>query len=316
LIPDLIHFVWLGHNLPLFGRFAVASARRHNPGTKIWFWHSHAFDYDTNFMHVIRNEDVIPKRLEISELFTDRCWVDCGLDLKTLEVMLLEAGDFVARSNIARALILYRYGGIYLDVDTLVVQSFDSLRQHWAFMGREHIVWPGFQVNSDSLYEQIVGPVCSAVRLFCARIPHGYLIFQILNRFYYKEANSAVWGALPKHPIIHYVLGYTCNVRESEWSTPHRLGTHVLQRAVRDYVQYHSDLNLLSPEAFYPLGPVISRHYFHRYTNLVRICDHVLSPSTYVLHWYASANNLNSIDEQELRSLKDTIFGYLCVDYL
>ena len=55
---------------------------------------------------------------------------------------------------------------------------------------------------------------------------------------------------------------------------------------------------------FYPLGPEVSRHWFHVRQRRARL-DEVLLPDTRVVHWYGSVKNqllTDGIDSPYVRS--------------
>jgi hypothetical protein len=63
------------------------------------------------------------------------------------------------------------------------------------------------------------------------------------------------------------------------------LGTHLLQRTLRE--KPSAQAVVVHPQAaFYPLGPELSEHWF-RLQRRIQL-DEVLTPETYVVHWYAS----------------------------
>ena len=51
------------------------------------------------------------------------------------------------------------------------------------------------------------------------------------------------------------------------------------------------DLTVHGPEVFYPLGPEMSRHWFHLRAGRARDLQRVLLPETRVVHWYSSADS-------------------------
>ncbi len=318
LIPNRLHFIWFGEDIPVFVRIAISSARRHNPEAEIFFWHSHPLPDNANFKYILSCEGAIAKSLSDGALFEGDLWRKSGLDVNTLARMVRSAGNFTTRSNIARAAVLYRFGGIYLDADTLVIQSLVPLRKHSAFLGTEDIVWPGVETERLSWYRCVGGRFLSAIRSCLTLYPHGYRLFKRVSGWYNREVNGAVWGAEAAHPCVHEVLRCTALVPHSEWGTEHRLGTHILQSAVAGYRKGGgaSDLTLLPPACFYPLGPKISRHYFRSYTDIQKVQKEVILPTTYVLHWYASVTALRMFDNEGIQRASDSLFGRLCSDYV
>jgi hypothetical protein len=73
----------------------------------------------------------------------------------------------------------------------------------------------------------------------------------------------------------------------------------------------------LSPTHFYPLGPVISQHYFRDYPDAAQVSSEIVSADTYVIHWYASVSDLQGIDANYIRAHRATsVFAALCAPVL
>lgn len=105
-IPKKIHLIWLGGNKPLWTEYIVNEIKRIN------------FDYE-----VIEWDDSN---------------IDFVLDNQTLFDQCENLGS---KSDILRFELLYRYGGIYLDYDNLVIKKFDDLL-HYDFFTGTHISQP------------------------------------------------------------------------------------------------------------------------------------------------------------------------------
>ncbi|HVZ35433.1 MAG TPA: hypothetical protein VG963_23560, partial [Polyangiaceae bacterium] len=132
---------------------------------------------------------------------------------------------------------------------------------------------------------------------------------------YPRAVNGAVLGACAGHPLLAQLLNQTAEVPEAEWPLAHRLGTHVLQRAVAAYEGV--DLMILPPEVFYPLGPEVSRHYFRRRARPDLCAQRILRPETSALHWYSSLSDITAFSPEQLRELEQhTVYGHLCAEYI
>jgi hypothetical protein len=89
----------------------------------------------------------------------------------------------------------------------------------------------------------------------------------------------------------------------------------VLQRTVEAYPGV--DLMILPPEAFYPLGPEVSRHYFRPRARPDLSARRILRPETSALHWYSSVSDITAFSPEELRELEQrTVYGHLCAEYI
>lgn len=103
MIPKIIHYCWFGGEKPLKIQQCIKS------------WHEHLTDYE--FMEWnIGNFDV-----NINQYTKDA----------------YEAKKYAFVSDVARVKALCEIGGIYLDTDVMVYQSFDKILQHRCALGFE-----------------------------------------------------------------------------------------------------------------------------------------------------------------------------------
>jgi len=101
-IPRLAHFIWLGGAPPRFATDHIAAFRRHNPDWEVRLWTGPPL--------------AMPA------------------DLRTI----YDACDLLCQqADVLRYWLLHRYGGVYLDCDVLTLRSFEPLRRHEAFAGRQ-----------------------------------------------------------------------------------------------------------------------------------------------------------------------------------
>jgi len=99
LIPKLIHFIWLGSEIPLKIMNIVETWKKWHPKWTVKIW---------------TDEDIPSFGLQNQRAF-DR------------------AISFGEKSDIFRYEILYRFGGVYADIDFECLQPFDSLHQSCEF---------------------------------------------------------------------------------------------------------------------------------------------------------------------------------------
>lgn len=93
MIPKIIHFIWLG-NLPI--PTTVSDWGLMNPSWKIMIW----------------NEKMISKHLKL---------------INNSIYNQIDANKYNQKSDLLRLEILYRYGGIYVDVDIVCLKPIDTL---------------------------------------------------------------------------------------------------------------------------------------------------------------------------------------------
>lgn len=119
MIPKVIHYCWFGGKpLSKLAQKCINSWRKYCPDYEIIEWNEK--NYDVN---VIR--------------YTTQAY---------------GAGKFAFASDYARFDIVYRQGGIYLDVDVELLKSLDQFLQHKAYMGLEKpgLVNSGLGFGSES----------------------------------------------------------------------------------------------------------------------------------------------------------------------
>ena len=105
MIPKIIHYCWFGGKpLPALARKCIASWRKYLPEYEIKEWNESNFDVN-----------IIP--------YTEQAY---------------KAKKYAFVSDYARIWILYKYGGIYFDLDVEVIKSLDSIISAGPFMGCEN----------------------------------------------------------------------------------------------------------------------------------------------------------------------------------
>lgn len=104
MIPKIIHYCWFGqHSLPDKVAKNIMSWKKYNPDYKIIQWNEKNFDIEKYpFIRQACNQQ-----------------------------------EFAFASDMARLIIIYQFGGFYVDTDVEILRSLDSLRNHQVFMGLE-----------------------------------------------------------------------------------------------------------------------------------------------------------------------------------
>jgi len=318
-IPKRYHFVWFGSRFPASNRIAIESCLKHCQGAQVILWHSDDLRQQRDYRDLLEL-GLCAERLDAESAFgpsvadeVDR--LEPPFDVPRLQLIWRSLTSHVSRSNLARAILLYRFGGIYLDLDVLVVRDLDRYRRYPAFVGSERIVWPGWACRGASLQRFVVSPLLDLLRKLTVALPEGERLFQRTAHWYPKAVNGAVLGARPGHPFLARLLQLTSEVPEPEWPIKHRLGTHVLQRCVEGYPG--TDLMILPPEAFFPLGPEVSRQYFRPRARPDLSASRIVQPETSALHWYSSVSDITVYSPSELSELAQrTVYGHLCSEYV
>lgn len=103
-IPKRVHFIWIGSDIPEKYVLNILRIREHNPEYEFNLWMDRAFDHAEHAfaIHLANFQTVV----QIRDLPLIR-----NFDLYSEETNL------GARADILRYEIVYRFGGVYLDVD-------------------------------------------------------------------------------------------------------------------------------------------------------------------------------------------------------
>ncbi len=303
------HFVWYGNRFPFMNRVAIESVLQRCQAFRAVLWHADPLSGRPEFDALLSHPRFEARTMRPEVLFPEEA--NGAFDVKRLRDIYVRVRSHVSRSNLARAAICHLEGGIYLDTDVLVLRDLSPLLASPCVLGLEHVIWPDTKVRGISAYRLLGGPLLGRMRALLAQAPRGEQLFERLQPLLHRAVNGAILGGAPRHPFFGYLLQRTAEVPAEEWQIPHRLGTHVLQRALTDY--QGPEVTLLPPAAFFPLGPVISRQYFRARSDAREAAARVASEQTYLVHWYASVTALDAFDSRRvLRDDGTTVFATLC----
>jgi len=123
------------------------------------------------------------------------------------------------------------------------------------------------------------------VRDVLGRVPSGWAAFRAVERFYPSAANNAVLASAPAGRFITRALARLCELAPAAQTRLFGIGPHLVQDIARALTG--RALVVHPPPVFYPLGPEISRHWFHLRRSAAPLAK-VLLPDTRVVHWYGS----------------------------
>ncbi|MDX2055474.1 MAG: glycosyltransferase [Polyangiaceae bacterium] len=284
MIPLVAHFIWIGSSLPYTHLIALRSAARSGGFSQVILHHTHDFTEGEVWLALKSEPKVVMRRLELEQR------------VRAVESRFGLLGRFqqlsqpAALANVVRAIILWEEGGVYLDLDTITIKSFAPLCQEASFFcGVERLVFPAAVRGSRSPFVHGQALFRTALRDGLRRLPSGWRWFKRVAGLYPVAANNAVMGAEAKHPFLEHLLANMAALSDVEWQRRFRLGTHLLQRSLGTYAG--KDATVLLPEAFYPLGPEISEHWFRSQRPLA--LSEMLDDSTLSVHWYASVRTAN-----------------------
>ena len=312
-IPNQFVFVWFGRKLPAFATIAIQSALKSNPGSTATLYH------ESNFVPGAELLGMSASGLQFEVIAVDKLLVQAGnlapdLNTAAFSHVYSQLKAPAARSNLVRLLALFTRGGMYLDTDTLTLRDMSPLRQHTAFCGEERVLWPVGRRKAN-----LKAISLAEIRRLCAAIPYAYRMNRRLLPYYSLAANNAVLGAQCAHPFILELLKAVVETPERDLTRRFVLGTHLLQNTLARYQAASAEeaITVLSPDHFYPVGPMISRHYFGHYRSAQAVAEELLSPSTYIVHWYASVAQLDKRDGAFIeKNAQHEVFSYLCQPFV
>ena len=149
MIPKILHFIWLGPNKPNYVNFAIDTFKKVN------------HDFEINFIEEIDIEN--PKNSIVKQT------IDYMLSTK---YKIPENKRFIGQLSIElRYILIYKYGGIYLDCDTFPIKPFDDkllnckkfqiTRSYDAGYINEEVFFLGKDPNYFNTKEQLLYPVNS-----------------------------------------------------------------------------------------------------------------------------------------------------------
>lgn len=282
-IPRTLHFCWIGPNLAWAHGFALLSAAAQAGLDEVILHHTDALA-DGPVPRALKAAAVRLERLAPEALLNP---VQEALGLgDALTRLYARLQSPVQRADLLRAAILYRQGGVYMDVDTLTVAPLTPLLNAAQFIGAERIVWPHWVHRSSSplVWAKHLG--LDVVRKALRRAPGGWRAFRLVEGWYVPAVNNAVMGGEAEAPLFAAVLRAMAALPEDETPGPYALGPDLYQ-ALLDKAPMPG-LVIHEPACFYPLAPEISEHWFRPCRGVQAALGRIVSPQTKLVHWYGS----------------------------
>ena len=106
-VPERLHFIWIGSQIPLKYIRNIETFRTQNKQYEIYLW----VDNDTS-VQMLQNKSFHVQKIQTSLLM--------NRDIYEHET------DFGAKSDIFRYEVVFQYGGIYYDIDSVAIKPFDG----------------------------------------------------------------------------------------------------------------------------------------------------------------------------------------------
>ena len=278
MIPRTAHFVWLGPKLPWVYVLGVLSAARRGGFERVVLHHADELMEGPNLALLRAEPRVELARLEPLPVLESAGGVKLVDSYRGLSTP-------ASRVNLLRLGLLDQAGGVYLDTDTVTLQSFAGLcAAGGVFCGEERLVFPA---TAGTAWWSRLRPGALArtvARDAMRRLPQGYRLFRRVESYYPTAANNAVLGAEAHHPFLRALIERALALPPARRGVRYAFGTHLLQATLSDW--HDPGVRVLPPPVFYPLGPELSEHWFRRRPGVV--LEDVLQAETLLVHWYAS----------------------------
>jgi len=125
-IPKIIHQIWIGgNNIPQQYQYYNSTWKKLNPDWNIIIW---------------EDEDIKKLDPDIIKLIN-------------------QARSFAEKADIMRLDILKKYGGVYVDMDTLALKPFDKIIQNYEFVAVTAATDENFEVTNSLIASSINNPI-------------------------------------------------------------------------------------------------------------------------------------------------------------
>ncbi len=317
MIPDRLIFVWFGAKVPFANLLALRSARRGFRPSEILILAEDPEGFRSKLGEIAAWPELRIERADAS-------WFDGlphGADALARELFAKGLSP-ATKANLLRLAALHKLGGVYLDFDTITIRDAGrdpaALLARQGFCGAEPLALPADLYASRNPLRWIAAGARLAARQAFAYAPGGWRAFRVLEGLFPAEANNAVIGAEPGHPLLDLCFRMMAELPPGERVKRFRLGTHLLQRATRRFAIEGSGarFDVLPPAHFFPLGPEIAAHWFKRGT--AKRLDAMLRPETTVVHWYNSVESRlwgRALTPEWLERHPDTAFAEMARRY-
>ncbi len=166
LIPHIIHIIWLGPKLPDYWQRCVQSWRLHHPSWTIFLYLDH--------MNLVADEgNHLTSFEEVENSLKNPLYSWYAVDVNRLKFdnkkIFDSRSNYAERSDILRFEALYRFGGLYVDVDCEALKSFDEFHNRYLWYAGIHpldtnIVQIGSALIGSSAGHPIIKACCAEIK--------------------------------------------------------------------------------------------------------------------------------------------------------
>ena len=299
-------YVWSGNNFPYVNVLSVLSATKSHPDAEVLVYVFGADPKTVWFKYLEDIPQVSIIRTSPEELFAQ---LPQELQKVARTYEALSPSALSARSNILRYVLLYLFGGVYLDFDVFVLRPMDELLNRKAMVGEE-LVWADDEarlLGRRGIYlapRNIVWAASHCLMWLDSHLMEGRLRLANLLRptfgFWSRyQMNNAVIGAAPKNEFIEQLL---LGAVEANTTVRYATGPTLIDKVVR---LQKSDVDVRPADDFYAVPPGQSYRLF--YDKCL-----TLPESAYLIH-YAASNHPGFVSEfnplQGVEFDKETVMG-------
>ncbi len=315
MVPNTAHLIWIGPRLPFIHALSIRSAALRGGFDRVVLHHTEELERAPWWDDVFGLPGVELRRVDPRSFFEDLGRVGTALATAYERLPVL-----ANRADLLRVGVLYREGGVYLDTDVVVLRPLTSLLDAGMFLGANRSVY-AWDAAADRSIARFVGrKTRSFVRRVLSLVPDGHRVFRHVEHLYPANPNTAIWGSRPAHPFVARTIEELARLlkevdieRRQEYNF---VGPFLVQRLLIESPP--DDLVVHPPAVFYPLGPVIARHWLK--PSSARPLEHVIDERTVLVHWFASGAQRdlqNSTTPASIRANADRqIFSRLALPFV
>ena len=274
MIPSRLIFVWIGKVLPISTQLAIHSAYLNDSAQEILLVQEGLDENQTSIKELKKHTN-----LKIYKF--DESWIDDVPHNQKTKDIFKTLSRPESRSNIIRMISLWRWGGIYLDTDTVTLKDLNLLRLNESFCGKEPVLFPFILKKKPWTLQWIWVFILFSFRFVATHIPLGYLFFLPLQKLCYQKVNNAILGSVSHSDFLQKYFDYIVSIPKKKWTRRFYFGTYALQEVIKS-----KDLKtkVYPSRFFYPLGPEICHHWFRRCV----FWKSIISSDCLLVHWYQS----------------------------
>ena len=321
-IPNIYHFIWIGKEVPYFLILAIKSVLVRCPNSSVILWIDGLKSYSKEINDLLNVDGFAIKEININEMINSledanhKDLVERAFEIAGTKSRLTKTNPIErTRSNLIRYLVLIRFGGVYIDADTLVLKDLSALNNRTSgYIGKENSIWPILH-RANPFHRFIWAPFLEVYRFFANAFPGGYRLNNTFKYLCGSSENNAIIGITPSHPFLKACFNRITTMPISDIIKPLRLGPYLFQQMIKSCPQ--SSITIYPEKYFYPYGPLISQHYFRKRKNAEAVRKYMISDETYIIHWGASTKELNSYKlEDVVESNTKSVFDLLATEVI